>query len=261
MTNSERFHRQDAFLEVYRAVREVIDGATLLSEQLETDPDAQYAFSAERAGADYFYQDLNWDHVRPSLARLKEAIHEELIRALDNETVDDIKCALHHAEEALPFPGQLGGNPRILAEVVNHLEWAVEALNEFCQQWATSVFGVWGAYWFDVAANSRFPLDHTDYWPRIELPPAEVLSLMTKPEDDETGQEWADAAEARNQWIYEQVMAGVKYNQIIAGLKGRPTKWQRISSIPGIKAVAAKYAKQHGLPEPKPRPPGRPPGR
>jgi hypothetical protein len=156
--------------------------------------------------------------------------------------------------------GDLGGDPRALAEVVEVLGLAVQELDELCYRWALATFGVWGAHWFAIAATGQFSLD-LEQWPEVEVPTAKLLDLVRKPSEGETEQEWAVATQARNQWIYEQVMAGVKYTRIISDLKAMPAKWQRISSIPGIKAVARRYAKQHSLPLPKPRQPGRPAGR
>ncbi len=60
--------------------------------------------------------------------------------------------------------------------------------------------------------------------------------------------------EARDKWIYHQVMKGTAYKHIISGVKDMVQKkgWHPIQSIPGIRAAAFRYAKQHGL-EPPPR--------
>jgi len=75
---------------------------------------------------------------------------------------------------------------------------------------------------------------------------------------DESDEDWMKTKRDRDCWIYNQVMAGVKYAQIISELKSKPIRWSRIGSKMGIKKAAEKYAEDNNLPKPKPRPPGRP---
>jgi hypothetical protein len=289
MPNPDGVSREDAFLQVYRAIRKVIDGATFLAEQLESDPEAHYAFSAERADVGYGCLDSNWDHVWPAVDALgdaiqqdliQEAIQQERIQALDNETIGgtlgEIQCVFSHAEEFLPLPGQRGGDPRGLAEVVDRLEMAVATLEDLCDRQAIAVFGPWGGHWFTIAAKGKFSLNDfdNDNWPKAELSAKELLAAMDKPPDDATKQELEDPDDAteqesegpielRNAWIYKQVMDGIRYPEIIKELKSKPMdwKWQPISNAPGISGAAKGYAKRHDLQPPERRKPGRPAGR
>jgi hypothetical protein len=68
---------------------------------------------------------------------------------------------------------------------------------------------------------------------------------------------WDDLTEARNKWIYEQAVKLVPWKTIEKRLKGKPSKWGRISSVSGIKKAARAYARRHGLPPPPARQPGR----
>lgn len=66
------------------------------------------------------------------------------------------------------------------------------------------------------------------------------------------------AKEARDNWIYEQVMGGDKYSTIISRLKNEmPSSWTRISSVGGIRRAADAFAKRNCLSRPRTRQPGR----
>ncbi len=246
MSGSDGPSKQQVFLHAYRAVRRVMDAATSLAEQLEADPEARYAFSAERAGAAYFYQDLNWDHVFPFVGQLKEALQDDLVQALHDETIADIQIALRYADEALPVPGQTGGDPRILAEVVDHLELDVQQLVDMCYGWAKAAFGVWGGYWFTVAASGQFSLDYSDPWPEIELSPAEILAVMTEPErnerkTDESGRKWADPEDllSPTQRAILDALDGraLKKEDLAEAVFRRRDQGNRLYRFPGIKEL------------------------
>lgn len=66
-----------------------------------------------------------------------------------------------------------------------------------------------------------------------------------------------DTREAGNRWIYEQVMQGETYPDIIAELKGKPIKWPAIDTPSGIRLAAFRFAERHQLPEPPKRQQGR----
>jgi hypothetical protein len=66
------------------------------------------------------------------------------------------------------------------------------------------------------------------------------------------------ATEARDEWIYPQVMAGIAYAKIITRLGKKPKTWARIETENGIRKAALAYANRHGLPPPPKRKAGRP---
>lgn len=261
MVESHHVSREDAFLHVYQAVRRLMDSVTALAEQLEADPEALWCFDAERAGAEYCDCELNFDHAFCQVEALEEALADDLIAALNVEAVAPIAEALRYTKEALPLPGQLGGDFRILAEAVDRLRWAVDDLNDYCYQHAIGIFGLWGGYWFMTAALHQSSFEFFGDDTVSQLPVEEVVALLSKPPTDESETAWAEATEARNRWIYQQVMAGVKYPAIIRDLESKPIKWQRVSTSQGIKSIARKYADSHGLPRPIVRAPGRPGGK
>lgn len=69
---------------------------------------------------------------------------------------------------------------------------------------------------------------------------------------------WDAATEARNKWIYEQVMKCVPWKEIAEQLAKSKENWRRIRSVNGIKEAALAYALKHDLPQPRPRRHGRP---
>lgn len=258
MAETSPTSRQEAFLVVHRAMRALVHAALALAEQLEADPDARDMFDAERAGAAYDYRDMGWDHVFPHLTDLEVAIQDVLVEAIANDPIEEIRIALRHAKESLPQPGQLGGDPRVLAEVVDRLEYYARELYDFCYRQAIAVFGDWGGYWYMQAASGEFSIDAIIDPATVDLPADRILQLMSSPAADESEQAWRDAKEARDRWIYEQVMDQVKYPVIIRQLKSKPIKWVRISNDSSVRKVARDYAARHNRPEPPKRAAGRP---
>lgn len=63
---------------------------------------------------------------------------------------------------------------------------------------------------------------------------------------------------ARDRWIYDQCVRGIRYKEIIARLKAKPKSWEPITSIAGIKRAAQSYAQRNGLALPAARKKGRP---
>jgi hypothetical protein len=62
---------------------------------------------------------------------------------------------------------------------------------------------------------------------------------------------WRDPAlEARDRWIYDECCKGRPYRTIINWLRSRPERWRFISTVQGIRYVAAQYARRHRLPPP-----------
>lgn len=64
--------------------------------------------------------------------------------------------------------------------------------------------------------------------------------------------------EARDEWIYQQCMAGTVYSHIIDKLTENAVGWEPITTPNGVKRAAIGHADKHGLPPPLPRSPGRP---
>ena len=246
---------------VYRAVRRLMDAVSGLVEQLEADPEARRIFNDERGGAGYSNVfEMNWDHVFPRIIEVEIGLQDGIVQSLGADPIASIEEALRYTKEALPSPGSLGGDPRVLAEAVDHFSWAVGDLDDYCDRQAISVFGHWGWYWFKTAATKRFSLDDFADPNTVGLGPGDIIGRMCAPAEEDSPQKWTEVREARNRWVYEQVMANVKYPTIINNLKSQPVTWQRISTVQGIKGVARRYAKVHNLPEPDARLPGRPTG-
>jgi hypothetical protein len=68
----------------------------------------------------------------------------------------------------------------------------------------------------------------------------------------------ATANAERDEWLYDQCCALVKYEAIIGQLRKR-TEWEPIDSPQGIKNAANRHAERNGLPAIPSRQPGRPP--
>ena len=259
MSKPERPSREDVFLYVYhRAVRKVVDSATELVKQLNADPRASYAMDAERSGDSVSCPNLDWHHVVPAIQELNEINRDNLVTELHSDIIERILEANQVAEAELCRTGFRDANTRLLAEVVDVLEQCIQELGEMCHRWAVAVFGDWGAHWFRIAAFGDFHRDHVDEFSLIRLSPAEILTRLDKPDKSQVEQGWEDATDARDRWIYEQVMTGVKYEQIIIELRSKPVKWQRIGSKQGIRLNADRYAKKFSRPAPMLRRPGRP---
>ncbi len=173
------------------------------------------------------------------------------------DCMEQIRDAVKHVEESLPERGSLGSTSHTLVEAAEDLFIFSQELDEYLYRKAIAVFGVWGAHWFRFSAEN-LPVDLllSESLPH-NVPTPELFRLLNT-----TGEETNldRAIEARSQWIYEQVMAGVKYPDIIAELRKKPVAWGLISTVPGIKGAACAYAKRHVLPMPERRRPGRPPG-
>ncbi len=237
-----------------------MDAATALCERLEDNRDAKYVMDAERAGGDCAWPPLNWDHAFPAVDELEQALDDELLNKLDIACIGDLAEALHYTKEALPEPGQLGGDMRILAEAVDVLYDGAAELHEYCYHQAIAAFGLWGAYWFVIAAKGQFDLASIGGAQIGDVSSEAVLYRMRTPEQTDSERESENATEDRDLWIYEQVMSGRKYEGIWRELRTKPLSWSRYSDWRGVKAAARRYATQHNLPLPQPRNPGRPPG-
>jgi hypothetical protein len=182
MSESESASREHVFIHAYRVVRQAIDGARAAAEQLEADPLARFAFNAEREGAGYDPLELNWDHVHPFITELRKSTETGLVQAADAETFRVIQSALCATDWALPAPGHVGGDPRALAEVVDRFLEVAETLEVLCDRWAKEVFGEWGAFWFGIAARGQVIFEYLNEWPEASLQPAEIVTLLKRPE-------------------------------------------------------------------------------
>jgi len=242
--------RQLALLKVSHVIRGVVDAAEELVSQLTSTPDEKYTLDCE------------WYHVYPAWECLWEALKKDgLLKALDSQVFADLRDEIFRIWYALPHPDEeYGGHFDRLDEAIDALRMLVCALDQLCYRWAIAAFGAWGGYWFMTAVSDKFRLDKFYRWSTIELPTEEIVALIKQPLTGESEQEMVDAADECDRWIYDQVMAGKKYPRIIKELKAKPVKWRRISSIPGIKAIARRYAERNSLPIPAVRQPGRPAG-
>lgn len=140
-----------------------------------------------------------------------------------------------------------------------------EFLEETIDDMAAEAFGFCASLIFQCAREvDAIDVDEiieygVDVWPVYA---SQVIEAWTTRELTQGDCDAAVAIYARNKWIYEQVMAGVKYSDIIRGLKASASenKWRLISTTPGLKAAAMRHAERHDLPKPPLRPPGRPSG-
>lgn len=156
------------------------------------------------------------------------------------------------------FQGLRGsGRKELRQEDVNRIYLIAGAVNETCMYYMVSAFGQWGAHWLTMVPYETLK----DLAKRFEaLPREEIIGALLGPPSDDSDEAWQRVSEECRQWIYEQVMAGVKYDKIKKALKEKPTKWPPYTTRQGLKAAAMKYALEHELPLPRPRPPGRPRG-
>lgn len=115
-------------------------------------------FDAERAGAEYDYEELNWDHVHPSFLEVEDSRAEEIIQLIDDKVTLEVDLALKHLKQVLPKIGEKGGDPRIMAEAIDRLYAASLELDEFLNEKAISAYGRWDAHWFCFARMAMPPL-------------------------------------------------------------------------------------------------------
>jgi len=246
--------RQQAFLNLYLVVREVTEATAALANGLEERHEAFAMFRAERAAADYTYHELDWDHVWPQIDNLDGATQEEQFKFAAADLAKEIEIVLRHATDALPQPSQKGGNPRVLAEVVDRLHGSIQDLNDVVYRWAIGAFGQAGGYWFYNAASCNPELVSKF---ETSLSPSDEVELVVDL-DAETKAFVDHQMELRDEYIYNQVMEGIKYKDIIDGLRDNPEGWRPINSIAGVKKAAQRHAENNSLPPPQPRSGGRP---
>ena len=146
------------------------------------------------------------------------------------------------------------------ADALREVVTALPLLEQFVRRCAVRVFGRWGLYWFEIATESPNGRTHFQAPPETRAECEKLARILLAVPLSESDQEWADGIAERDTWIYEQVVAGVKYRTILRELRTKPPKWGPPSTIPGIKKIAKQYAIRNGLPLPEPRLPGRPRG-
>ena len=263
MSRDNGIPKQDAFLIVCRQVKEVIDCAERLCGQIAAAAgwfldDCRDDKNPELSDVNVAYL-FDFGDVIPAFARLAYVLRNPLFPALQLDALELVSDALKDIGNCLPRFGKWWGADDSLAEAQDFLLIGIQELQEFCDVQAVAAFGQWGAHWFWVAAEHG-PKDAV-FGPQAEsnVEIDAVVTALRKPggEAEDTG-EWEEAIRARNKWIYEQVMAGVKYPVIIERLKAKPTKWQRIGTIQGIRSAARTYAIRNNLPKPPRRRRGRP---
>jgi len=252
VTESDRLSKQDAFLLVYCAVQNVIDSVeSLVDVFLWGEP---YCNGWSASLPEGYSVPPDWDRALDDLNDLGDLLDDDLIQEIDSDAIQLVCRAFDRTEWSLANPPDCGEG---LEYAVMDLENAVAALEDYCDRQAVAAFGLWGWHWFKTATTGGFSLDSIGT--RVPSVGAkDVIRTMDAPEQTESEQEWKAAIEARDRWIYEQIMANIKFPEIIRELKTKPAKWQRISSVPGIKKAANRYAERHELPIPPQRRGGRP---
>jgi hypothetical protein len=64
--------------------------------------------------------------------------------------------------------------------------------------------------------------------------------------------QFKDANDARDAWVYKHCCKGTPYKEIISQLKNRKG-WLHVATLSGIRDVAKRYAERHALPSPPKR--------
>lgn len=260
MSQENTLSRYEAFVAIFSHVTVAINSAVKLAQHIEDS--ATWALHYCRGTGEEPELDNTWPDVAPLLAEAKAAVNNPALAEIEEgccgESLCDLRVAVSYIEAGLPEPGASGGYVRYLAEAVDHIVDSAGKLKEYREKLGIAIFGVWGNYWFSVAADN-LPSDLV-FWD-VENEGrslSQLRQLAEQPEEYES--DLTVALDDRNRWLYEQAMAGVVWPEIIKRLKAKPSRWPRISSVPGVKDAVYAYARSHGLPEPPPRSPGRPKG-
>jgi hypothetical protein len=70
---------------------------------------------------------------------------------------------------------------------------------------------------------------------------------------------WKSPNDARDNWLYEQCMAGIDYQRILGELKRNKSGWGHLGSVQSLKAAVKRFCDRNPhLPKPPNRDPGRP---
>lgn len=253
--------RHEAFLVIFDRVKGVVRSVVDLAQQIEGP--ASGFVDVERTSDGTCVCFFDYADALQSFDRTVEQLHRPEIASLEVrhdgwDCMVEIRQAVSRIGESLPKRGSDLADHDTLLEAALDLFLFSQILNEYLDASAVGVFGIWGAHWFGLAAEN-LPTDLVlGASPSRDVPTTELFKRLNSPETDETDS--TEAIEARNRWVYEQVMAGVKYDDIIASLREKPRNWQRITTVPGIKGRARAYARTNRLPLPPPRKPGRPRG-
>jgi len=251
MDSDCRVTRQDAFLLAFRQIKMIIECGERLTEKIidnhgSIDPAVLAGLDADLARI------VQLGSVMPLVTRLKD-------KRVQRSVIPKLNHAIEEAKSLIDDPAKRA------SDTIDHLALSLFdvmcELELYCETLAISVFGHWGAYWFQIAQEG---LPTEDVFGSTEchrdVPVDVIITLLSQPEPHETDRARQMIQDEANRWIYEQLMAGEKHGKIASELKHKPVGWPRISSPAGLKARGAKYATEHGLPLPGPRPPGRPPG-
>jgi hypothetical protein len=251
--------RPDAFLAISRRVITLIEAVQNLAWQILEK--AAEERQAEERDSTVVGVAFHWDDAARALAEAKAALAVPVLQASAlSPVLQGLSDQILQAERQVPPPGEWYFLPIGLQEAAEEALFEVADLERWLERMAVAVFGHWGMHWWKAALDAApakvfSGVEHCDM-----LDADALVSMLLTPELTEREQEWERVLQEAHRWVYEQVMAGVKYGNIVQELKAKPTRWPRYSSIPGIKGVARKYAKDHGPPVPELRKPGRPPG-
>lgn len=267
MKTDRELNRQDAFLYVFRHLQRFREVVENLNKAVYEAYDYYDGFPGDPENWPEEEQKALegiWDKVADDAMRLREMIQAPLLTMLTtpegyNSWRDEVDQALVdislYVDPESPEADLADADKGAYA-----LTQAIDLLEEHCDHLAVTVFGRWGLYWFKIATESKRIDEIVTYLDRFDqVPLQEVVAVLESPEQLDNEQSQKVAEEERNEWIYDEYMAGVKFPVIIDRLKGKPIEWDRIFTRQGIRDAARRHASRHGLPMPLPRRPGRPP--
>lgn len=264
MTQNGLLSKHQAFLHLFSACAGLLDSISSLCDAI-----SDASFIEAHVSKDETYVIHDWQETSEALEQLQSALQNPLIQELGEEVIKKVADAAVQVKTGLPleYKGEAESGTFLGMYALYHIQ---PELEERLYNMAVETFGHWGAFWFNVAVTNP------DLRSREQLACMSFLEADPSPSDltsDEIIHAWRSspvteseelhgrAIDERNRWIYDQVMAGVKFPAIIKDLEKKPFGWTRISSVPGIKSAAEKFAERHNLPRPKKRSPGRPAGR
>jgi len=197
---------QDAFLLIYDACSDVMECIEQLEELLKRP--ARMPLSRKkiecRSG------DRDWLQIRTWFKEFRRAMDSRLLVAIESTILHDIKGNLASLEDALPGKRRGLADFEAIETAVRKLSSAKEAIASCCDRMGVAAFGHWGNYWFKevVAEDPDLPTTRTVILAR-SFSAAEILAAWQSRKRTESDQEWAEARESRDRWIYEKEMAGV----------------------------------------------------
>jgi hypothetical protein len=283
MTSSKSVSKQHAFMFVFLELREVIETAAALASNLiaphgmlelvRRNREQLHANREHRGGeknasvcgprrteSESTSQNIETFlcSINAALDGLGDMLNSEILTRLEHSSLLDLKQAILHLQAEIRERGLFEIDRCTLNESAECIQLATDASMDYCEQLATGAFGCWGAYWVRMTIEvdgEQLPYIQSSMGVTSE----EIVRELLAPSNSDAECDRQRSLEERNQWIYNQVMAGFRFPAISKELKKNRCKWGRVSSDAGIKKIARKYAIDNGLPAPEPRRPGRPP--